>query len=137
MDIIKDVPVGASGSISLEVTKEMTASHQIAHLPAVYSTPQMIALIEGAAEKAVAPHLPEGWISVGLSVNIKHLAATPVGFTVTATAKITSVSEHTITCEVEAHDGEEKIGEGIHVRAPIDLSRFEKRLAAKVAKKDS
>ncbi len=134
---LKNIPVGTTGRLSIEVTRALTAAHSLPHLPEVYSTPNMIALMEGAAQAAVAEYLPEGWVSVGAAVNIKHLGATPVGFTVTATAKVIDVSEHTVTFEVEAHDGIDKVGAGTHVRAPIDLSRFEKSFKAKVAKKEA
>jgi predicted thioesterase len=64
-------------------------------------------------------------------VDVKHLAATPVGLTVTATAEVISVEGNTVTFAVEAHDGIEKIGEGRHVRAPIHLERFVERAKMK------
>jgi predicted thioesterase len=68
-------------------------------------------------------------------VNVKHLAATPIGLTVTAKAVVTVVGEREVTFTVESHDGVEKIGEGTHVRAPIDLARFGKRMAGKSGSK--
>jgi predicted thioesterase len=103
-------------------------------MPEVYGTPMMIYLMEVAAGDAIQKYLPEGWVSVGVVVNVKHLAATPVGFTVTAKAEVVSVSDSTVTFTVEAHDGVEKIGEGTHVRAPIELARFEKRVKSKPVK---
>jgi predicted thioesterase len=91
----------------------------------------MIYLMEVAAADAIQPFLPGGWVSVGVEVNIRHLAATPVGLTVTATARVTGVSEGTITFAVETHDGVERIGEGTHGRAPVELARFEKRVRGK------
>jgi fluoroacetyl-CoA thioesterase len=76
--------------------------------------------------------LPEGWVTVGVVVNVKHLAATPVGATVTTRAEVIEVSDHTITFSVEAHDGFEKIGEGTHVRAPVEMERFLRKVGAKV-----
>ena len=67
----------------------------------------------------IQPYLAEGWITVGAVVNVRHLAATPVGATVTARAEVTEVGKNTVTFTVEAHDGVEKIGDGTHVRAPV------------------
>lgn len=125
------IPAGASATTTVEVTREMTVAHFHAHMPEVYGTPMMIYLMELAAANAIQPYLPEGWVSVGAVVNIQHLAATPVGFTVTARAEVLSVTDTTVIFKVEAHDGVDKIGEGTHVRAPVELKRFEQRVQAK------
>jgi predicted thioesterase len=132
-----NIPVGASATQSAEVTREMTVAHFHAHMPEVYGTPMMIYLMEVAAAEAIQPYLPEGWVSVGAVVNIKHLAATPVGFTVTAKAEVVSVRDNTVVFAVEAYDGIEKIGEGTHVRAPVELARFERRVKSKTVKKEN
>jgi predicted thioesterase len=69
---------------------------------------------------------------VGVVVNVKHLAATPVGAKVTTRAEVIEVGDHTIKFAVEAHDGFEKIGEGIHVRAPVEMQRFLKKVSGKM-----
>jgi predicted thioesterase len=102
-------------------------------MPAVLATPMMILLIEMTARDLIQPYLPDGWITVGAVVNVRHLAATPAGATVTVRAEITEVSAKTVTLAVEAHDGVDKIGEGTHVRAPIELTRFLRRVEAKRA----
>ena len=81
--------IGASASESVVVTRELTVAHFAAHMPEVYGTPLMIYLMELASARAIAPFLPPGSVSVGTEVNVKHLAATPVGLTVTATATVT------------------------------------------------
>ena len=131
MNPLANIPVGASATTSVEVTRELTVAHFHPHMPAVYGTPMMVFLMEEAATKAVQDYLPEGWVSVGVVVNIKHLAATPVGFTVTATAKVVEVTHKTIVFTVEAHDGVDKIGEGTHVRAPVEMERFEQGVKIK------
>jgi fluoroacetyl-CoA thioesterase len=131
IDLASLIPIGASATRSVTVTRELTVAHFHPGLPEVYGTPMMIYLMEVAAADAIQPHLPEGWVSVGSEVNVRHLAATPVGLTVTATARVTRVSDGTITFLVEAHDGVERIGEGTHVRAPVELARFEKRVRRK------
>jgi predicted thioesterase len=135
MNATANIPVGVAASQSMEVTREMTVAHFHAHMPEVFGTPMMIYLMELAAAEAIQPYLPEGWVSVGAQVDVRHLVATPVGFIVTAKAEVVSVSDHLVTFTVEAHDGVDKIGEGTHVRAPIEMERFERRVKAKAAKK--
>lgn len=135
MTATSKIPIGASATTSIEVTREMTVAHFHSHMPEVYGTPMMIYLMELAAAQAIQEYLPEGWVSVGALVQIKHLAATPVGFTVTARADVVEVGDRLVTFRVEAHDGVEKIGEGKHVRAPIQIERFDKSIRAKAAKK--
>lgn len=125
------ITVGAEGEATTVVTRELTVRHFHAEMPEVYGTPFMIYLMEVAASNAIQPQLPPGWMSVGVDVNIRHLAATPVGQTVTARAKVTRVTEKLIEFEVEAHDGENLIGKGTHSRAPIELARFERSLAGR------
>ncbi len=89
----------------------------------------MIYLMKVAASDAVQSGLPEGWVTVGVGVNIRHMAATPIGRTVVAKAKVTEVSERLIAFDVEAHDGVNVIGKGSNTRAPVELKRFEAALA--------
>ncbi len=130
MNPLTNIPVGASATVSEEVTRKLTVAHFHAHMPEVYGTPMMIYLMEEASAKTVQEFLPKGWVSVGVVVNIKHLAATPVGFTVTAKAEVVEVTDKTIVFTVEAHDGVDKIGEGTHVRVPVELTRFEQGIKA-------
>lgn len=125
------IPLGTTASTSVLVTHELTVARYHPGLPEAYGTPMMIYLMEIAAAQAIAPFLPEGWASVGVAVDVRHLAATPVGRTVTAKATVIAVDERTITFSVSAEDGLEPIGEGTHVRAPIELSRFGRRLDEK------
>jgi fluoroacetyl-CoA thioesterase len=132
MESLEDlIPIGATGSRQVRVIRELTVAHFHPHMPEVYSTPMMVLHMEDAASAAIQEHLPEGWVSVGVRVDITHLAATPVGAMVTATASVTAVDARTVTFHVEAHDGTDRIGEGTHVRAPIDIDRFRRRLAGK------
>jgi predicted thioesterase len=125
------IPIGASASKSVIVTRELTVAHFHPDMPEVYGTPLMIYLMEVAAAAAIQKYLPEGWVSVGVLVEVKHLAATPIGLIVTASAEVISVEGNTVTFTVKAHDGIEKIGEGRHVRAPIHLERFVQRAKLK------
>jgi fluoroacetyl-CoA thioesterase len=133
MESTANIPVGASASKSVIVTREMTVAHFHDNMPEVYGTPMMIYLMEVAAAEAIEKYLPTGWVSVGAVVSVKHLAATPVGFTVTARAEVTSVNDRLVTFALEAHDGAEKIGEGTHTRGVINLERFQARFKVKAA----
>jgi fluoroacetyl-CoA thioesterase len=124
------IAIGTTGEATVDVTPELTVGHLLAGMPMVYGTPYMIFLMESAAGNAIQASLPAGWVSVGVDVNIRHLAATPVGRTVTARATVTSVTEKLVTFDVEAHDGVKLIGKGTHSRAPVELARFERSLSA-------
>jgi predicted thioesterase len=124
------VRIGAVGKATTVVTRELTVRHFHAEMPEAYGTPFMIYLMEVAASNAVHTDLPAGWASVGVDVNIRHLAATPLGCTVVAQATVTGIDERLIHFAVEARDETTLIGQGTHTRAPIDLARFERRLAS-------
>jgi fluoroacetyl-CoA thioesterase len=134
MKATENIPIGAATTKTIQVTKEMTVAHFIESMPAVYGTPIMIYHMEDVAGSVIQQYLPEGWVSVGVVVNVKHLAATPVGAKVTARAEVIAVDDHTITFTVESHDGFEKIGEGTHVRALVQVERFMKKVNAKTGK---
>lgn len=97
----------------------------------VFSTPMMIALMENAALRAVQPYLAEGESTVGTLVNIKHLAATPLGMNVRAVARLEAVEGRRLSFTVEAFDEKEKIGEGTHERFVIGVEKFLQRVAQK------
>lgn len=125
------IPLGASASRSILVTPEETASFIGVENVRVLSTPHMIAHMELTARDAIKPLLPAGWDCVGTVVDIRHFAATPIGMSVQFTARVTGVEGNRVTFAVEAHDEKEKIGEGVHERFIIDVSRFATRLAMK------
>lgn len=125
------IPVGASGTQQVRVTHELTVAYHAPGMPEVYGTPMMIYLMEMAAARAIQQYLPDGSVSVGTEVNIRHLAATPVGFVVTARARVTKVDGRVVTFAVEADDTVETIGEGSHTRAIVDLVRFETKASSK------
>jgi fluoroacetyl-CoA thioesterase len=100
-------------------------------LPAVLSTPKLIGLLEQAAHAAMLPHLAEGQGSVGALVNVRHLAATPVGMAVRIRAELVEVDGRRARFKVEAWDAVDKIAEGEHERFIIDKARFEERLEKK------
>jgi len=122
---------GLSGQRSLIVEERHTAGHLGSGGASVYATPMMVLAMEEAALSVVDPLLEPGKATVGYSLDIKHLAATPIGMRVTATATLLSIEGKMLTFHVEARDERELIGEGTHIRAIIDLERFRARLATK------
>jgi predicted thioesterase len=98
----------------------------------VYATPAMVALMEAAAVAALAPALPEGQSSVGIALDIRHLAATPPGHQVRARAEAIEVQGARVTFQVQAWDEQELIGQGTHTRYVIDVARFVERVQTKV-----
>lgn len=100
-------------------------------LPPVLSTPRLVSLMESTAHQALLPHLQAGQGSVGMVVNIRHMAATPVGMEVRFRAELVEVDRRRLRFKVEAWDTVEKIAEGEHERFIIDQSRFDDRLAQK------
>ena len=96
------------------------------------ATPYLLMIMEYAAYNAIAPHLDEGEDSVGVGFDFQHLAPTPAGATVIASAKVTQIDGMMVTLDFEAHDGHEVVGRGTHVRAVLDLTRFRKRLDRKL-----
>src|SRR5262245_39627772 len=131
MTATANIPVGFAATREIEVAREMTVAHFHEGMPEVYGTPIMIYHMEDTAGTSISQYLPNGWVTVGVVVNVKHLAATPVGAKVTIRTEVLEVGDHTVKFAVEAHDGFEKISEGVHVRAPVQLDRFMKRVKAK------
>lgn len=109
----------------------MTVGALVDGMPFVYSTPYMIQVMEVTAEKLTANLLPDGWVSVGTRVDVQHLKATPLGFTVTTTAEVVRVDDKSIHYKVSARDGVELVGEGLHIRGVVELARFEAGMARK------
>ncbi len=125
--------VGLSAERTLVVEERHTASHLGSGGVPVYATPMMILAMEEAALKAVDPHLEPGQATVGYHLDVKHLAATPLGMRVTARANLVRIDGKMLHFTVEAFDEAGKIGEGTHIRAVIDLDRFKARLASRKA----
>ncbi|PSO18373.1 thioesterase family protein [Bradyrhizobium sp. MOS003] len=127
MNPLEKVTAGMTAERLVAVTPEMTVGHVIPGMPAVYGTPMMILHMEMAAGSAVQPFLPAGHVSVGMMVNIRHLAATPVGRTVRAIARVIAVEAKSVLFEIEAWEGSRKIGDGTHRRGVVDVAEFERR----------
>lgn len=128
---MKAIPVGTVGRHPLLVTPEVAIDFLGADEARVLSTPHMIAYMEWSARNAIVPFLDENEDSVGTIVNIRHLAATPVGMAVRFTATVVEVDDRRVTFRVEAHDERELVGEGTHERFVVNIPKFIARLAGK------
>src|ERR1700758_5121478 len=129
---MRTIPVGAKGSATLIVAPEHLANQfKDAMLPPVFATPMMIMAMENAALNAIRAYLEPGESAVGTAVDVRHLAATPVGHDVTAEAEVTRVDGRRVEFNVTARDEKEEIGRGTHERMVVDLRRLDQRLSAK------
>src|SRR6266853_6335317 len=131
MDARDSIKIGMSAERILVVPPERTVGHFVPSMPMVYATPMMILEMELASADAIKPCLEPGWITVGTEVDIRHLAASPVGAVIRTTARVIAVERRVIRFEVEAFDGERRIGEGRHARGLVNLAAFIQRLGAR------
>ncbi len=129
---MRPIPLGAKGTYMLRVTPAHLANQfKDVSLPQVFATPMMVTAMENAALNAVRDYLEPGESAVGTMVNVRHLAATPVGHQITAQAEVTKVDGRRIEFKVSARDETEEIGVGTHERMVVDLARLAAKLAAK------
>ena len=124
--------VGIQGEAKLTVDESNTAIALGSGTVSVLATPALVALLENAAQNSVAPFLEAGSTTVGTMVNIKHLAATPVGLNVTATSRLTELDGRRLLFELEARDDVEVVATGVHERFIIKVDSFMKRAANKL-----
>ncbi len=128
-----DIPRGAKREESRQVTDEI-AIRFLGHEGArVLSTPHMIGFMEMTCRNLIKQFVGSGEDSVGTAVDVRHLAATPIGMQVRFQSEIVSVDERRVVCRVQAWDEREKVGEGTHERYVVDVERFAARVAAKSA----
>ena len=127
------LPVGREGSAALIVDDSHTAPRVGSGRVRVLATPVMINLMEAAALAAVERFLPPGYQSLGTVLNVRHIAATPVGMRVQATAIVQAVDGRTIRFTVEARDERERIGDGTHERVVVNVAKFDQRVKRKLA----
>ena len=126
-----NIPIGTTGEEKLLVTNEVAINFLGTEGARVLSTPNMILYMERTCRQTVLPLLEPGYETVGTHVNVAHLAAAPVGMTVTFRAEVIKVSGKRVEFRVEAWDETEKIGEGTHERAIINIAKFASRMASK------
>ncbi len=120
------------GRSEMTVAEEHTAPRIGSGRVHVLATPVMINLMEAAALDAVENLMPAGFQSLGIRLDVRHIAATPVGMRVHALAKLIKVTGRTLEFWVEAHDQRELIGDGSHQRVIVNVDRFDQRLQAKI-----
>lgn len=128
---MEELKLGVNALASEDVSEELTAVSMGSGTVRVYATPAMIALMERASVAALEKCLRADQTSVGVEVNIQHLAATPVGMRVEARAEVIAIEGRRVTFKVEAWDAREKIGEGMHTRVIVDSARFMERVKQK------
>jgi fluoroacetyl-CoA thioesterase len=131
MDALDNVRIDMTAEKTVVVTSEMTVGHFVAEMPQVYATPMMILHMEMASGSAIAAHLPDGFVSVGMDVKVRHLAATAVGHKIRAISRVIRIDFKSVVFEVEAWDGNRKIGDGTHCRSILNMAEFEKRYGVK------
>ena len=125
---------GLHGEIEIVVAEADTAHAHGNTGVHVLATPRLVGLLEAAAIRAVADHLPTGAGTVGTHLDIRHLAATPLGMRVTARATLRQVDGRRLVFDVEARDEAEPVASGTHERVQITQARFLERVAAKIAR---
>ncbi len=126
-----ELKAGIKGQTEVEVVFENTAAAVGSGAMEVFSTPSMIALMEKAALESVMPALDEGQTTVGVRLEVSHLAATPMGMTVRAESELLSIEKRMLHFKVAAYAGEELVGEGTHIRCIVDAQRFMSKTLAK------
>ena len=131
-DLSKLTP-GLKGHARILVGVEHTAPSIGSGKVPVLATPVMINVIEAAALAAVEHLLPAGHQSLGIHLDVRHFAATPIGMRIRATAELVGVDGRTLTFRVEARDDKELIGDGSHQRVVVNVARFDERVKRKVA----
>ena len=129
------LPVGRDGRAELVVADAHTAPRVGSGRVRVLATPVMINLMEAAALDCVEALLPDGHQSLGIHLDVRHFAATPIGMHVEATAELTAVEGRTLSFKVEARDDKEPIGGGTHERVVVNVARFDERIHRKLAGK--
>ena len=130
--VLSGVTPGLIGTAEIVVGPEHTAPFVGSGRIAVLATPVMINVIEAASLAAIEHLLPAGHQSLGIQLDVSHVAATPIGLRVTATAEVTRVEGRTVTFRVEAKDDVEIIGGGTHQRVVVSVARFDERVQRKL-----
>ncbi len=130
---MKDIPVGMKGTYAVDVTIENTASRVRSGGVPTFSTPSMVAGMECCCSNSMLPYLDEGQGSVGIRIEVRHMASTPIGMHVRFESEVIERDRRRLVFSVKAFDEIEQVGEGIHERFVIDTDKF---LGKSVAKKE-
>lgn len=134
LSVPKPIPIGVRGDAEETVEFKHTLTSHDPSLPPVYSTPDMIRLMEIACFNALQPFCNEGEITVGTAINVKHLIATGIGMRIRAEAELESFDGRFYTLRVTAQDGAHEIGNGTIDRAVVNLPKFLARLREKAVR---
>jgi predicted thioesterase len=126
MDTLK---IGMKDTLEWDVTEKLTTTRGEFR---VFSTPSMCLFAEMAACQLVTPHLKPGQDQVGLTVNIRHMAPTPIGKRVRAEVELTAVDRRKLTFLIGIYDDVEQVGEVVHERFIIDVDKYTERLRKKI-----
>ena len=124
-------PIGTNGQLGFTVGSEHVIDFATDGMPAVLSTPRLIGLLERTARESLYPFLEPDERSVGMEIDIRHLAPTPLGSAVTCTTRVVAVDGNQISFQIEARDAHEVIAKGLHKRGIIRTGSFAKRVARK------
>ena len=124
---------GLIGTAELVVAESHTAPHVGSGEVHVLATPVMVNLMEAAALAAAERYLAPGHQSLGTHLDVRHIAATPVGMRVQARAELIAIEGRNLRFKLEAHDERELIGDGTHARVIVNVARFDQRVQAKLA----
>ena len=122
------IPVGLTGKQEMMVTEEDTAANYGSVLIEVFATPAMVGFMEGTSQLSVQPYLPEGYITLGIEINVKHLKATPVGMKVFCESKLINIDGKKLTFEIKAWDEKGNIGTALHHRYIVEAVKFMEKL---------
>jgi len=133
MPLSPEIRAGISGTAELVVGEEHTAPRVGSGKVHVLATPVMINLIEAAALAAIEHLLPEGYQSLGTHLDVRHIAATPVGMRVRASVEVIKMESRTVVFRVEVHDEKDLIGDGVHERVVVNVAKFDERVRRKLA----
>ncbi|HKA45419.1 MAG TPA: thioesterase family protein [Burkholderiales bacterium] len=134
MDLTQDLRPGLSATAEIVVGTRDTAPHVGSGKIGVLATPVMVNLMEAAALQAAERYMPPGFQTVGIHLDVRHFAATPVGMRVRAHAELVKVEGRTLTFRLRADDEREPVGEGLHERLIINVERFDQRMQNKLGK---
>jgi predicted thioesterase len=131
MELTEIITPGMVQEETFLVEEQHTAYHIGSGDEKVLGTPWMISFMERVSNRLIAEHLPEGLMSVGVHVDVRHLAATPMEAQVQVRTEVLEVTKNKVRLSIQAWDNEDKIGEGTHLRAVVEKERFMKRVLAK------
>ena len=123
--------IGLTGELQFVVEQKHVIDFATGGMPTVLSTPNLIDLLERTAREALAPLLEPDERTVGIEIDLRHLAPTPLGQRVTCTARVIHTDKTEVTFQVEARDEQELIARGVHKRAVIDVESFARRVQRK------